>query len=311
MSDTTATGDIGYDEKAIDVIVTLGLGGTFTLTGLRVVATITTYAPPHLGQCDVKVYGVAKDTLAAISNLNNLFYQTLGNTVTILAGTVDNTSVVFQGLIWDAFLNFDQAPETCLEITAHSLVRQWKQLGNFAATSVEGPTTPDAVIQDIMNRAGMTDAGWTFDNEGVTVPIHSSVFQGSPWTQIGLVAKQGNFNWHHDDQDLVVYIWPKGQTLGFPVPTISPATGMIGYPQKVQQNRVRIKCLFNNNIIIMQNITVAGSEVPQANGLWQVMSLVHELSAQVPGGPWFSSMTCWTANAGVGTFTIPDDGEGG
>lgn len=297
--------DIGFTEKAIDLVVALGTGDSFTLSGLRVNCIITNSAPPNLGYAKVQVFGVAQDTLNAVANINNPNYQALNNTLTILAGTPGNTSQVWYGSLWEAFLNFDAAPETCLELSGHSLVRQYKQ-ASFSATSIEGKTDAQTVIQNIMDRSTMTQDGWTLENQGVDFAMRDVYIEKSPWTQIAHVAKLGNFYYHHDDVNLKVYMWPKGQTLNLPVPTISPAMGMIGYPQKVQQNRIKLKTLFNNNIQFGQAVMVEGSEIVLANGMWQVYDLEHEISAQLAGGPWFSTMQCWSPNIAVAGAAFDD-----
>ena len=154
---------------------------------------------------------------------------------------------------------------------------------------------------------------WNFENNGVNVTLASPYFAGSALEQAHAIARAGNFELYADTSEVptVLAIWPKTGTRGGHVPIISAATGLVGYP-RYQSNGMSFRCLYNPSIklggVIEMRSSVGGApktvpasdnRVPPGtqtggpNGTWMVVSpMTHDLSAQVPGGPWFMSVNC-------------------
>ena len=62
-------------------------------------------------------------------------------------------------------------------------------------------------------------------------------------------------------------------------------------PSAAATARSGLTTLYNPNVRLAALVEVVSSISPQANGLWQVTSLQHELSSLVPDGPWFTEIT--------------------
>jgi hypothetical protein len=161
-----------------------------------------------------------------------------------------------------------------------------------------------------------TALGWGFENNGVQVKLSNGYFPGTARQQIHDIARAANIELYedHGGAKVTLAIWPKTGTRGGQIPLISAATGLIGYP-KFQSNGMSFTTLFNPNIrlgarIQMQSSTgqaaqnapasaglPAGTQSGGPNGLWYVAAagggaLSHDLSSQLPDGPWFTHCSC-------------------
>ncbi|KWO46696.1 hypothetical protein WT98_21470 [Burkholderia territorii] len=84
----------------------------------------------------------------------------------------------------------------------------------------------------------------------------------------------------------VVHIWPNGGSPDFPEVTLSPETGMKGYPTFTTTG-IEVSCEWHPALLFGTKVNVASS-VPMASGTWQVQRANHDLSTLTPDGPWFS-----------------------
>ena len=65
---------------------------------------------------------------------------------------------------------------------------------------------------------------------------------------------------------------------------------MVGYPQHTA-NGISVQTLFYPQIANGTRIEV-DSVLKPANGQWTVYNVGHEISAETPGGPWFTRVDC-------------------
>lgn len=312
-TNTAPTGG-SFTKKQIDITITLGTGefgqtgqNTVKLSNLRVIASINKSGMPSMDKCVLRVYGVQPSVMNAVSTLGvPLTMARHNNSVLVEAGdAVSGMAVVYAGYLSQAFQDFGEAPETALVITG------WggKDQAMFPATpiSVAGSADVATLLQGIATRAG-----WGFTNSGVQVTLASCYFPGTAWEQIDAIKRAANIEAHVNSgmSPITLEIWPKYGTQGGLAPLISAKTGMIGYP-KFQSNGMSFRTLFNPNIklggqIVMQSTVGAAANQPPPqssategtqqggpNGTWVVISpLSYDLSAQLPGGPWFCDVSC-------------------
>jgi hypothetical protein len=83
--------------------------------------------------------------------------------------------------------------------------------------------------------------------------------------------------------------------------TLSPQTGMVGYPA-FNQAGVVIRSIFNPTIKNGTVVTVQSAITP-ACGRWEVYSVTHEIESQIPKGKWFSIIEANSLNQGGGSGT--------
>lgn len=313
MSSTT-TGS-SWVNRQINVTITLGTGtfgqsgqNTVKLQNLRVVASINKGGMPSLDQANVRIYGVQPSIMNQVSTLGiPLTMIRLGNTVTIEAGnSIDGFSIVYYGYMHQCWQNFNDAPDTFLEINAFG--------GYPAALQPASPRSypENADVATIMS--GLAEAmGMQFENSGVQTKLQNGYYPGTNLQQAHEVARAANIEMYLDSSTPTgtLAIWPKTGTRHGAVPLVSSGTGLVGYP-KFMSNGMSFRTLYNPNIqlggqIQMQSSlgtgsspavqTPIGSQPGGPNGIWYVAAgggglLSHSLSAQIPGGPWFTDVQC-------------------
>jgi hypothetical protein len=173
-----------------------------------------------------------------------------------------------------------------------------------------------------------TQMGLVFENNGVQVQLSSPYFAGTALQQAQKCAKAANIEMYIDTGTAclgtspngtaepiktvlgTLAIWPKSGTRGGTIPQISAASGMIGYPRWFNSG-MEFRTLFNPSVrvggvinmesslgtgVVYQNPALPKPEQVLAggpNGRWYVNGpVVHDLSAQMPGGPWMTEARC-------------------
>lgn len=326
MSDTADLGEVtvtasrnaaqpsnptSYVERQITVTITLGEGtfgqagkNTVTLENLRVAATIALPGFPALGTADIRIYGVPESVMNALITLQVLpGMARANNTVLVKAGDKTNgMAAVFYGTIISAWKNLDGQPETFLNISAQS--------GALAALQPVPPSSFPGTsdVAQIMSGLAVLMA-MQFENNGVNVKISNQYLSGTALQQAEALARAANINMTQDvnGNPPTLAIWPRNAVRKGTIPLISPASGLVGYPT-YQDFRIRFRCFFNPNIRLGGQIkmdTASGGPEPPPpesatqqqlreagpNGYWNVNTpLVHDLSAQIPDGPWFTDV---------------------
>ena len=292
------SGTATYVQRQIGITVQLGTGtfgesGANTVTlpiGLRVVATIQKLGPPGAATADIQVYGMTPDVMNTLSTLGAPIGIFRNNQITVTAGdAINGMAVVFKGLIRNAWQNLDSQPDVFFNFIAQS---------NF--DNAMKPATPLSVnsasadVATLMNGLA-TQMSRTFENNAVTAKIAYPYYAGTALEQAQALARDANIEMFDDGTTLA--IWPKNGGRQKAIPTISPATGLIGYPQ-FQDQGMKFRSLFNPSIQFGNFIQMQSSIQP-ACGRWYVNKLSYNLSCQLVNGPWFCDVGCtrWVAPA--------------
>ena len=279
---------MSYLVREIDVTIHLGKGAfgnsgfdTVSLTGLRVAATITKAGGLSWNSADIRIYGVPLAIMNQLSTLGLKYLDQRNNTVTLTVGDSSGKAIVFVGTIQDGYADFGSQPEVAFHIFA--VTAGFDRMKPVPPTSYKGATDVVTII------SGMAaQAGYNFTNNGVTGVVLSNPYHaGTIPDQIKEVARAAGINVAIDDASTGTnqcVIWPKGGSRAGSIPTISPASGLIGYPTFNSQG-ITFKTLFNPAIGFGATIQMQSSITP-ACGNWDVIGLVHELESITPGGQW-------------------------
>lgn len=304
-----------YAERAINITITLGQGSfggsgqnTVKLTGLRSVVSILKGGFPSMDSAQIRVYGVQPSIMNQVSTLGiPLAMIRLGNTVTVEAGdSVNGMSVVYSGYMHECWQDFSEVPETSLQIMGYGGMNQ-------SLTPVPPISFPGAADVATIMSGLATTMGMAFENNGVQVKLSNPYFAGTALEQMHAVARAANIEAYFDTTmpGGTLAIWPKNSTRATKnPPVVSAASGLIGYPL-FESNGMSFRTLFNPNIMLAGKIQMqssigqapttvndnsavpAGTQSGGPNGLWYVVApLSHDLSAQLPGGPWFTEVHC-------------------
>lgn len=259
-----------------------GSANTITLSGLRVICHVDKVTFPQMGSTLVmKVYGMSLDHMNALSKAG-LLYDSRENTVLVEAGdAVLGLSTVFRGIVNEAFPSLDTAEDAHFHVVAQT----WPlaQLRPVAPTSYPGAVSAASAIQ-----AMATVGGFNFQNDGVTAVLSSPYFPGTVWQQVQSAVRGANCFAFLDDTTNTLVIWPKNA----PTPptatlTVSPQTGMIGYP-KFQQRTIIVRMTFSPQYVVRPSLTllVRSSLAAANNARLRVTSVAYDLASQMPDGPW-------------------------
>ena len=205
------------------------------------------------------------------------------NTVTVTAGELGgNMPTIFCGGIQKAWPDFSNSPEVAFCIEADT--------GTLAAIKPVPPTaySGNTNIVDIMQKlAGQM--GYTLENNGVTGQLASPYFSGAARAQALSAAEAAGIYVYFEDDNGIMSITPMSGSRNVAAPTISPETGLVGYPAYAGPGCIALKTEYNSNIRVLGNVSVQNSIVKNANGTWRVMQLLHDLST-MPDGPWFTEI---------------------
>lgn len=282
---------MSFAQRVINPTFSLGKGqfgnsgaNTSTLSGLRISAKVIKAGPPAMSTLQLDVYGMKLDMMNQLSTLGMAVQLQRRNTVTVEAGDAGGKlTKVFQGTIYNAWLDPEGAPDTVFRVEA--------QAGLIEAVSTSESTSyPNGPDVAVVMKTLAGKMGLAFENNGVSVHLPpGSYFYGSPRSQALQAAQAANIESVIDNG--VLAIWPKNQARKGAVPLINKDTGMRGYPTYTSSG-LRVVCLFNPAIIFGGQVKVESLLKPATN-TWNVFRIDHDLDANVPGGRWFSTVDCY------------------
>lgn len=246
---------------------------------LRAQATIVEAGGPSRGLLDLSVYGMSLSNMNAFSTLGMIAQALRKNQVILEAGdTTNGMAVVFEGIIVEAWADFQGMPEVAFRVSGFA--------AGAAALQPIPPTSFSGLVDVATAIKGMAyQAGFDFTNDGVDAQLIDPYFPGSAWEQISRCAEAAHINFGVFNN--TVAIWPKGGARGELSPIVSAETGMVGYPT-FTANGIEATTLYNPSIGFGQRVQVQ-STLPGANGTWIVNALTHSLEAETPGGRWFTT----------------------
>lgn len=279
-----------FTQKKLSLTIQLGtgtfgeqVGSTVTLSGLRMFADISSPCGESMGAAHIRVFGLTQSMMNQLTVIGPINQVKPKNQVQLAAGDANGMSVVFSGTIYTAWAEYSSAPDVVFNIIAYVGI-------DIALKPVDALSYPgNANAADIMQTIAQ-NAGLIFVNNGVSVQLANQYLPGTAWQQIKACAAAANINFKIESGALT--IWPKSTSITASVPVISPDNGMVGYPALSSQG-MTVKTVFNPNIVLGGQIDVESS-LPMATGKFNVFNYVHNLSSEAPGGPWFTTIDCYT-----------------
>lgn len=202
------------------------------------------------------------------------------NYVYVEAGDENGLSLVFQGSIYQAYMDgVASMPRVPFRFWATG--DGTERLKMIKPTSVSGSADVATVAQQLAGQAG-----WGFVNHGVNVKINNLYLPGAIRGQISDLAAMAGIQ-HIVDKG-TLHIWPTSGARDGGGGLVSPQTGMVGYPAFESQNVV-VKMLFDPSFQPGQTFQVQ-SDITAANGSWQCWKIIYDLESEMPSGKWFQLM---------------------
>ena len=286
---------MSFEQRLLQAVITLGdstftgtSGNQLTLSGLRMHARATNVGQALDSYLDLDIYGMTLSQMNQLSTLGMQVRKVPNNVVTLNASSGSGPqSVVFKGDILTAYADFGSAPDVVFRIHAQASLSA--RTNAAPASSFRGSADVATMMQQFA-----TAAGFQFENNGVNVKLNNPYFPGSVGDQIKACGSAADINWIVSNGTLA--IWPKDGVRKTPnMQTISPETGMIGYPAYTAQG-IMVKALYNPAIQIGQTIKVVSSIVAPG-GTWKAYGISVELESLVPNGKWQMDIATINPNA--------------
>jgi len=284
---------MSFTQKKITLTFKLGKGSfgesgfdTVVLAGHRASVQMHDVSGPSKCKASVRVWGMS---MADMNNFSSTIITDTGqvltrfNQVQIEAGDSESMSVIFQGQLDAAVVDMSGSPDVSMVFSAHS--------GGFEAMTAVAPRSfPNSADAAVILQGLALAHDYKFENKNnLSVMLATPYYCGSVWDQMWECVRDANIEWNGLSNG-VLAIWPKGGSRDKPndAVLISKETGMVGYP--VQNGTLlSVKTLFNPNLEPGRLCQVKSDFIKYANGMFGVFNISHDISSELPGGPWFSS----------------------
>ena len=258
-----------------------GGGNTVIIEGLPVSVTVTKQGGEAKNKASVTVDNLKLETATQLTTLAFKRLETYNNVIQIDAGSQGaELSTIFIGEITSAV---PVMSDSKLSLKIEALAGYYPALIPSTPTSVQENTTVEKLMKQFAD-----EAGYSFENKGITASVANSVFVGSPIAKAKTLARQADVDLLIDDNKFTIQPFeaPKeGQ-----IPLLSKGTGLIGYPSFSNEG-INCKSVFNDKLKVGSYFKLE-SVLPHASGEWQITKVEHRLEAYTPNsGTWESDVT--------------------
>lgn len=279
---------MSFIQRKINVTLSYGTGpqGLDTpkiveLTGHRVICSSVAQGGAGMGGLQLRIYGLTPGLMAELSTVGKMPQTYPRNQVAVYAGDDKvGMSLVFYGTVTAAYADMMAAPEVAFVVIG--AVGVIEALLPVPPSSWPGAVDAADILKTLADQMGMA-----FENNGVSVILRDAYYPGSPRAQALACVNHANISWNGLEQNTLA-IWPKGATRKSTTILISPETGMVGYPTYTA-NGIFVTVEYNPAIGFGASVEVK-SIITQANGIWGVLTMTHDLAAEMPNGPWFTQL---------------------
>ena len=256
-------------------------GNTVIIEGLPVSVTVTKQGGEAKNKASVTVDNLKLETATQLTTLAFKRLETYNNVIQIDAGNQGaELSTIFIGEITSAV---PVMSDSKLSLKIEALAGYYPALIPSTPTSVQENTTVEKLMKQFAD-----EAGYSFENKGITASIANSVFVGSPVEKAKTLARQADVDLLIDDNKFTIQPFeaPKdGQ-----IPLLSKNTGLISYPSFSNEG-INCKSVFNDKLKVGSYFKLE-SVLPHASGEWQITKVEHRLEAYTPNsGTWESDVT--------------------
>lgn len=276
-----------FSQKQMSVAFSLANGNfgtsknnTATIAGLRMSAQIQATGGASQSHMSLAIFGLPLSLMNQLSTVGSQVNQRSQNNVTLSAGDVNGgMTLVFDGVIFNAFVDAQQMPQVAFRIMANPTA--YYAVKPATPLSIRGGADVAGMLSGLAGQMGLA-----FENNGVNVKLSSPYFGGSPLTQAQAIVRHAGIVMTIERGTMA--ITPRGVPRQGDAVVVSPQTGLDGYPAFVE-NALILRTLFNPAIKTNGLIEVQ-SDLKPACGNWQVGSVFHELECQQPHGKWFTTI---------------------
>lgn len=256
-------------------------GNTVIIEGLPVSVTVTKQGGEAKNKASVTVDNLKLETATQLTTLAFKRLETYNNVIQIDAGSQGaELSTIFIGEITSAV---PVMSDSKLSLKIEALAGYYPALIPSTPTSVQENTTVEKLMKQFAD-----EAGYSFENKGITASVANSVFIGSPVEKAKTLARQADVDLLIDDNKFTIQPFEAPQD--GQIPLLSKGTGLIGYPSFSNEG-INCKTVFNDKLKVGSYFKLE-SILPHASGEWQITKVEHRLEAYTPNsGTWESEVT--------------------
>lgn len=279
---------MSFAEREIDVTLQYYQStNVLKLTGYRVLLTYVDVGGISSGNLSMRIYGLPLSVINEFLAIGAVASKGITrNKILVQAGNKgEPLATVFNGAIFNSWGDFSAPPNVNLLIAGSVQAESALSVAN--ANSWKGSVSAATVMGALA-----AQAGYAFENNGVTVMLQNPVFDGSLRDQIASCAKQAGIHYTVSESGVLV-IYPAGPQQTNPnqggIPILTPESGLIGYPMFSNQG-ISVRSIFLPGMRFGMPFIIRGSQIPMANRTWYSQTVVHTLESQAPNGPWFSEL---------------------
>lgn len=282
---------MAFTRKRINVTFEMDGVPAKTLTGKRVSARIVNAGDPSLAQAEVAIYGMTLSDMNTLSTIGTQLNQASKNFMSIYAGDDESgLKLVYQGTIYMAWMDGQAQPEVPFRVVG--IAGYYQAVESAPPTSVQGTADVDQIFTHLAAQMGMVYEGKT------GIKVSNPYLPGSPLEQVRRLAQAAGVTWTIENNTLVV-TKPGTPRVNSGNVTLSPETGLVGYPS-FNQAAIVARSYFNSDLKLLGQVTLK-SQIQPANGTWNIVNLVHEIESEMPDGAWFSIVTMTTVGGQADT----------
>ena len=241
------------------------------------------------GRALLQLWGMKPSDMAQLSTLGFDQAKINKNKITVYAYDEDSASSpveVFSGGIFVAHINYNAMPDVSLTLECYATIGEQTQM--VPGTSVQGNGDAATMLQGI---CAACDPPVKFVNNGVSAKLANPAYAGSAFQQITSICCDAGIP--HRFADGTLTIWPNGTNVDGEIIETGPDNGMVGYPEYTQIG-IDVTMEFNPEVQLGRQLKIkqAGGDkplpVPGVPGTFWINIVEHELSSEMPGGPWFT-----------------------
>ncbi|WP_102781320.1 baseplate hub protein [Klebsiella variicola] len=270
-----------YTEKLIDVEFKLeDQKDPIRLSGYRVEMTMQNAGGRSGSSLDMAIYNINLDLAQRIAGTNGWSTKFRQDWVSILAGDQNHKDLIFQGNVYEAFIDFNNMPDVPLRLKANAAY--YYRVLTAAPNSYKGSVDAVEMIKSIAKFIG-----YNFVNNGVKPVMLTDMYAfGSAINQICEIADAARVGLTIHNKE--IQISPIGEIQTDIITEVSPGTGMLGYPT-VTSRGVLINHIFLPSLK-RQGLIRLVTDNKSACGVLKVTAIEHNISSKVQGGPWMTSI---------------------
>ncbi len=262
------------------------------IRGIRSVASIQSVVGGDTafgGSALLQLWGMKPSDMAQLSTLGFNQGRYNKNKITVYAYDIgaENSQVeVFSGGLFAVRINYNAMPDVSMEMECSATIGA--QMQAIPPTSVAGSGDVATMLQGI---CAACDPPLSLVSNDVSAKLSNPAYAGSAYDQISGICCHAGIPYKLVGDTLS--IWPKDTNPDGVTITTGPDNGMVGYPEYTQMG-LDVTMEFNPEVQPSRQLKILQASggkplpVPGVPGTFWINVVAHELSSEMPGGPWFT-----------------------